>query len=56
MRYAHDTLTNLHRLWNRPVYLETVLEDVVTILSFDGKDHDIKQKETLDIADEGALV
>ena len=25
--YARDTLRNLHRLWNRPVHLETVLED-----------------------------
>ena len=25
--YARDTLANLHRLWNRPVHLKSVLEE-----------------------------
>lgn len=42
LTYAQDTLTNLHRLWNRPVHLETVVKDHLTILSYDGKDHTSK--------------
>lgn len=38
-RYAKDTLTNLHRLWRRPVHIETVLNEAVTLLSFDGTEH-----------------
>jgi stage V sporulation protein R len=37
--YAHDTLTNLHALWGRPVHIETVLEGARTILSYDGSEH-----------------
>jgi len=37
--YAQDTLTNLHRLWMRPVHIESTLDGVKTILSFDGKEH-----------------
>ncbi len=37
--YAHDTLTNLQRLWARPVHIETVLEGNKTILSYDGHEH-----------------
>jgi stage V sporulation protein R len=55
MRYARDTLVNVHRLWNRPVHLETVLDGTVTTISFDGKDHEVEQHETLDIADEESL-
>ena len=36
MSYARDTLANLYRLWTRPVHIETVLEGVKTVLSFDG--------------------
>jgi stage V sporulation protein R len=39
--YAHDTLANLYRLWNRPVHIETVLEETITILSYDGNNHTI---------------
>ncbi|ADB16902.1 SpoVR family protein [Pirellula staleyi DSM 6068] len=38
-KYAQDTLTNLHRLWKRPVHIETVTSDVVTVHSFDGREH-----------------
>lgn len=41
--YARDTLTNLQKLWTRPVHLETVLEDTPTVLSFDGSEHRTKQ-------------
>jgi stage V sporulation protein R len=37
--YAQDTLTNLYKLWKRPVHIETKLEDASTILSFDGHEH-----------------
>ncbi|MBI3839492.1 MAG: SpoVR family protein [Planctomycetia bacterium] len=37
--YALDTLVNLHRLWTRPVHIETVLDGAATILSFDGTEH-----------------
>jgi stage V sporulation protein R len=37
--YARDTLQNLARLWTRPVHIETVLDDVPTVLSYDGSEH-----------------
>ncbi len=40
--YAQDTMRHLHRLWTRPVHLETVLEGRTTLLSFDGSDHAIR--------------
>ncbi len=36
---AKDTLKNLHRLWRRPVHLETVEEGRDRLLSFDGTEH-----------------
>lgn len=36
---AVDTLRALHRLWGRPVLIETVLDQKVTLLKFDGKQH-----------------
>jgi stage V sporulation protein R len=51
--YARDTLRNLQRLWNRPVHLETVLEDTRTVLSFDGSDHEIEKGDPIALA-EGA--
>ncbi len=29
--YARDTLANLQRLWGRPVYIETVVDDKPTV-------------------------
>ena len=47
--YARDTLEHLYRLWSRPVHIETVLEDRVAILSFDGIEHETtKTKESVD--------
>lgn len=42
--YARDTLTNLCKLWGRPVHIESVYEDRPTILSFDGNSHEMKTK------------
>jgi len=53
--YAKDTLRNLQKLWNRPVHLETVLEDTRTVLSFDGTDHQLEKGEPLELA-EGAHI
>lgn len=39
---AQDTLRHLHRLWTRPVHLETIVEGRATLLSFDGSDHSIR--------------
>jgi len=35
--YAQKTLTNLHKLWNRPVSLETLVEGRPMRMSFDGE-------------------
>jgi stage V sporulation protein R len=37
--HAEDSLRNLHRLWQRPVHLETVVFERRKVLSFDGKEH-----------------
>jgi stage V sporulation protein R len=43
LSYGRDTLRSLHRLWTRPVHIETTLEGVTTILSFDGTEHTQEQ-------------
>ena len=45
LSYAQDTLSNLHRLWKRPVHIETVMNDEVTTVSFDGKEHKVVKSE-----------
>jgi stage V sporulation protein R len=37
--FSRDTLVNLHRLWKRPVHVETQREGRKTRLTFDGKEH-----------------
>lgn len=37
--YTTETLRNLHRIWNRPVHIETIVEDVKRRISFDGSTH-----------------
>jgi stage V sporulation protein R len=37
MDYARDTLRNLYKLWTRPIYLETLVDDRRRLLSFDGR-------------------
>jgi stage V sporulation protein R len=55
MNYARDTLRNLQRLWGRPVHLETVLEEIQTVLSFDGTEFEVTKGEPITSA-EGALL
>jgi stage V sporulation protein R len=50
--YARDTLENLHRLWARPVHLETTYEESRVVLSFDGSQHGFEKGETMDLLDE----
>src|SRR5215212_8649370 len=38
MDYARDTLRNIHKIWTRPVHLETVVDDKKRLITFDGKD------------------
>ena len=40
--HAADTLANVQFIWGRPVHLQTVVEDVPTLMSFDGTEHTIK--------------
>jgi stage V sporulation protein R len=37
--FAKDTLTNVHRLWKRPVFLDTQREGQRVRLGFDGREH-----------------
>lgn len=39
LSYARDTLANLHRLWSRPVHIETVVDGARMVLSYDGSEH-----------------
>ena len=39
MDYARDTMRNLHKIWTRPVHLETVIDEKKRLLSFDGRDY-----------------
>jgi stage V sporulation protein R len=43
INYAQDTLVSLQRLWKRPVHIETVLNDVVSVMSYDGSEHKMTQ-------------
>jgi stage V sporulation protein R len=43
---AEDTLRNLHRLWQRPVHLETVVFERRKVLTFDGKEHTRREIKT----------
>ncbi len=36
--YANDTMQNLHKIWTRPIHLETVVDKRPYLLSFDGND------------------
>jgi len=39
LRYARKALEHVQRLWGRTVHLETVVEEDVTVLHYDGEDH-----------------
>lgn len=36
---AQDTLVNIYKIWNRPVHLETYIDESKSLLSFDGTEH-----------------
>jgi stage V sporulation protein R len=36
--YARDTMRNLHKIWTRPIHLETIIDEKRRLLSFDGRD------------------
>jgi len=44
LNYARATLENIYTLWQRPVHLETVVEGLGQLLTFDGREH--TQRET----------
>ncbi len=39
VRYARKVLEYVHKLWGRPVHLETVVEEEQRVMRFDGEDH-----------------
>ena len=41
--FTMETLKNINAIWGRPVYLETVIEEVKRIVSFDGRNHDVQK-------------
>ncbi|NJM09218.1 SpoVR family protein [Candidatus Gracilibacteria bacterium] len=43
MDYARDTMRNLHKIWTRPIHLETIIDDKKRLLSFDGRDFSEKR-------------
>lgn len=43
--YARDTLRNLHKIWTRPVHLETVIDEKKRLLAFDGRDYSERRIE-----------
>jgi stage V sporulation protein R len=45
IKTARDTLENVHRMWQRPVHIETVLEEKLAVLSFDGNEHEVHQSD-----------
>jgi stage V sporulation protein R len=49
IQYSQDTLSNLYRLWGRPVHIETVLEDRVKMLfSYGPEGHSRKKIEDVE--------
>ena len=39
---AADTLANVQAIWNRPVHLQTVVDNQPSLLTFDGSAHTMK--------------
>jgi stage V sporulation protein R len=39
LKYARKVLEYVHKLWGRPVHLETVVEDESTTMHYDGEEH-----------------
>jgi stage V sporulation protein R len=46
IEYAQATLHKLYQLWRRPVHIETILNDKVSVISFDGVEHSISQADS----------
>jgi len=41
--FTTECLRNLHRIWRRPVHLETIIEEVKRRVSFDGTNHNMEK-------------
>ena len=39
MDYAREVMRSIHKIWTRPVHLETMVDDKRRLISFDGKDY-----------------
>lgn len=37
--YARDTLRNIHKIWTRPVHIETAIDEKKVLITFDGSDY-----------------
>ncbi|HEX6924229.1 MAG TPA: SpoVR family protein [Longimicrobiaceae bacterium] len=46
--HARETLENIHRLWKRPVHLETYVDDEPVVFSFEGSEHR-KEKRLVEV-------
>lgn len=40
---ARDTMENLYKVWKRPVFLQTIIDDDPHILTFNGSDHRMRK-------------
>lgn len=43
--FARDTLKNIHHIWKRPVFLETLIDDKKRLLGYDGRDYSDRRLE-----------
>ena len=50
--YTKDTLESLQRLWQRPVHVETVVNDHVTVFSYDGSEHTTEKTDIVYVKQE----
>ncbi|MFW7380099.1 MAG: SpoVR family protein [Oligoflexus sp.] len=41
--FTLECLKNLHRVWRRPVHIQTIIEDVPRRVSFDGSSHSVEK-------------
>ncbi len=41
--YANDTMNNLHKIWTRPVHLQTTIDEAAYLLSYDGNEFSRKK-------------
>ncbi len=42
---AYDTLVNIHRLWSRPVNIETIIDEKPAVISYDGNKHHLEPRK-----------